>query len=623
MCGLSGFVDFNKKITHAELEISCNSIAHRGPDDSDAVVFNTPYAIVGLGHRRLAILDLSPLGHQPMYSNDRSVIIILNGEIYNFKEIRLELAQYGHQFLSHSDTEVVLKAYQQFGMDCLSKFIGMFSIVIYDTTLQKVFLIRDRAGVKPLYYYFADGCLLFASELKAFHQYPKFKKKIDPVAVSLYFKYGYIKAPYSIFKNTHKLLPGYFATLNLTDQSLQLAQYWNVLDYYQKPAIAVTEAEAIKQLDQLCTSAFQYRMVSDVPVGVFLSGGYDSSLLAAVLQKNTTNKIKTFTIGFEDAVYNEAHHAKKVAAHLGTDHQEYYCTTKEAQEIIPTLPFFYDEPFGDSSAIPTMLVSRFARQQVTVALSADGGDELFAGYSRYNKLEKIYKLQQLLPSFIKKAAGGLLASIPGTSMRQQKMGMLLQAESLVAASDLLSANFLNTDLKKLISAPALHKVSLNDINSIAGLDFINTLLAADYKTYLPDDILTKVDRATMSVGLEGREPLLDHRIIEWAAQLPSNLKYNKGNKKFLLKQLVHQYLPEAIMNRPKMGFAIPYGHWLRNDLKDLFLATVNKETLDKQNILNTDYVLGLRDAFLAKKNNNDWQIWLIFMFLLWWNEWMN
>jgi len=558
-----------------------------------------------------------------MFSDDGSVVIVLNGEIYNFKEIRIELEEKGHHFLSNSDTEVVLKAYQQFGTDCLGRFIGMFSIAVYDVNLQKVFLIRDRPGVKPLYYYFANGCLLFASELKAFHQFPNFKKEIDDDAVSLYFKYGYVKAPYSIFKNTHKLLPGYFATVNLKDQSLQLTQYWNVLDYYNKPIIAIDEPEALDQLEALCTSAFQYRMVSDVPVGVFLSGGYDSSLLAAILQKNNTSKISTFTIGFKDEFFNEANHSKNVAKHLGTNHNEYYCTTKEAQEIIPSLPYFYDEPFGDSSAIPTILVSRFAREQVTVALSADGGDEIFAGYSRYDQLSRIIKAQKKLPALVKKGSAKIILSFPGVNMRYQKIAALLTQKNLLTTSDLISTHFLRHDLKKLIQKYPLDDIPLNNVGSIPDYGFINTLLTADYKTYMPDDILTKVDRATMSVGLEGREPFLDHRIIEWAAQLPVELKYNNGNKKYLIKKLTHKYLPVEMMDRPKMGFGIPFGKWLREDLKPLLLATVNEESLSRQYILNKKYVLNLMDDYLAGKLKEDWQVWLIFIFMLWWKEWMN
>jgi asparagine synthase (glutamine-hydrolysing) len=622
MCGICGCIDFNKKVTHQQLIASCNSIKHRGPDDTDTAFFETAQATIGLGHRRLAILDLSPLGHQPMYSDDGQVIIILNGEIYNFKEIRHELELSGHRFKSNSDTEVVIKAYQQFGLDCISRLIGMFSVIIYDAALQKIFLIRDRPGVKPLYYYYADGCLLFASELKAFHQFSIFKKEIDDRAVSLYFKYGYIKAPYSIFKNAHKLLPGHFATLNLKDQSLQLTQYWNVLDYYSKPVVPVDEKEALDHLERLCISAFQYRMVSDVPVGVFLSGGYDSSLVTAILQTNSINKIKTFTIGFEDATFNEADHAKKVAQYLGTSHTEYYCTTKEAQEIIPSLPYYYDEPFGDSSAIPTMLVSRLAKKQVTVALSADGGDEIFAGYNRYDKLTLISKMQKKIPHFIRKGGADLLVSLPGINRRQKKMASLLTQKKLLATSDLLNTHFLKNDLEQLLKNNSFYNIALNDDDSIPAYNFLNTLLSADYKVYLPDDILAKTDRATMSAGLEGREPLLDHRIIEWAAQLPLHLKYNNGDKKYLLKKLTHKYLPAEIMDRPKMGFGIPFGKWLKGDLKPLVLETLNEQNLSKQDVLNKIYVLKLTNEYYSGKEKEDWKVWLVFMFMLWWKEWM-
>ncbi len=622
MCGISGFIDFNKKITKAQLTSACNSITHRGPDDGDTAFFETAEAFIGLGHRRLSILDLSPLGHQPMYSTDKTIAVIFNGEIYNFSEIKKELIAKGHQFISHSDTEVIIKAYQQYGLECLKLFIGMFSIIIYDAVIKKIFLIRDRPGVKPLYYYYADDCLLFASELKVFHQFVPFKKEINEDAVSLFFKYGYIKAPHSIFKNTFKLLPGHYATLNLKDKSLEQTEYWSVLDAYKKSEIKIDEQEALKQLDSLCTSAFQYRMVSDVPVGIFLSGGYDSSLVAAILQKNTTNKIKTFTIGFKDAAFNEAEHAKKVANYLGTEHNEYYCTTKEAQDIIPTLPYFYDEPFGDSSAIPTILVSRFAREQVTVALSADGGDEIFAGYSRYDQLSRIYKVQQKVPALLKKLGAKAINILPAKSMRQVKIASLLTQTNLLSTSDLVSSHFLVEDLKQLISSFSQHDLNLNELNSIPDLGFINTLLAADYKTYLPDDILTKIDRAAMSVGLEGREPWLDHRIIEWAARLPVELKYNKGNKKYLLKQLTHQYLPEQLMNRPKMGFGIPFDKWMKGDLKPMVLATINETSLSQQNILNKEYVLNLLNNYYEGRSKEDWQIWLIFMFMLWWKEWM-
>ncbi len=623
MCGINGFCDFNKHLQKGDLENANRVLQHRGPDDGDAVVFNTIDANIGLGHKRLSIIDLSSLGHQPMYSDDNQIVIVLNGEIYNFKEIRATLEDEGYSFKSNSDTEVIIKAYQQYGITCLEKFIGMFAFVLYDAAKQDIFLVRDRAGVKPLYYYFADGCLLFASELKAFHQYNIFKKEIEPKAVSLYLSYGYIKEPYSIFKNTYKLSPGHYATLNLATQQLQLTQYWNVLDYYNKPTIKISEREAKEHLEKLLTSAFEYRMVSDVPVGVFLSGGYDSSLVTAILQKNSMNKIKTFTVGFQDEKYNEAPYAKQVANYLGTDHNEYYCSAKEAQEIIATLPYYYDEPFGDSSAIPTILVSRFARQQVTVALSADAGDEIFAGYSRYDQMMKIKRIKKYIPSVVEKASSSILQQLQVNGSRYAKLGEILSAATDVDISNTLSRHFTIRQVSALLNNTEKFSEPLIEIDNIpSNSDFINTVLAADYKTYLVGDILTKVDRATMSVGLEGREPFLDHRIVEWAAQLPSALKYNNGNKKYLLKELAHQYIPKAIMDRPKMGFGIPLNKWMKGELRPLVLETISRKNLQKHGLFNEDKIINFRDSYLASNTNDTSKLWLILMFQLWWNEWM-
>jgi asparagine synthase (glutamine-hydrolysing) len=365
-------------------------------------------------------------------------------------------------------------------------------------------------------------------------------------------------------------------------------------------------------------------MVSDVPVGVFLSGGYDSSLVTAILQKNSMHKIKTFTIGFEEERFNEADHAKRVANYLGSDHHEYYCSTTEAQEIIPTLSHFYDEPFGDSSALPTILVSKFARKHVTVALSADAGDEIFAGYGRYDQLVKINNIKRYVPSFLATASAKLLEQIPFLdNPRYHKLGEILSAGGEVDISDSLSRHFTARHVGQLLNTAKGFKARLIDEkNTPSKSDFINTVLAADYKTYLADDILTKLDRATMSVGLEGREPFLDQRIIEWAAQLPSSLKYNSGSKKYLLKKLTHRYLPVNIMDRPKMGFGIPVNKWLRGDLKPLVLDIISSKNLQKHNLLNEEVVIQLRDRYLANSTSDTAQLWLILMFQMWWNEWM-
>ena len=631
MCGLTGFCDFNKNLSLTELQKATECLQHRGPDGNGTAIFKTQEATIGLGHRRLSILDLSSQGSQPMYSDDKSVVIILNGEVYNFLEIRKELKLLGHSFHSDSDTEVIIKAYQQYGINAVHKFIGMFAFALYDIKEQVIYFLRDRAGVKPLYYYYKNDCLLFASELKSIYTFPVFEKKINEEAVSLFFKYAYIRAPHTIFKNTYKVQPGHYIKIDLSNKKVDEIKYYDVLDYYNKPKLKISEADALDEVENLFTSAFQYRMVSDVPVGIFLSGGYDSSVVAAVLQKNNSQKLKTFTIGFHEEKYNEAPHAKKVAEYIGTDHNEYYCTTKEAQDIFPLLADIYDEPFGDSSGIPTILVSRFARKQVTVALSADGGDEIFAGYNRYPQLNRLNNLFTKTPEVLRTVIANILPAVPFKSipgLRRKapafsKLEEILKSDDPNTISDTLSKHYTNRDLTKLL--PRFNQgINLyNDIGKINNQnDFINTVLALDYKTYMVDDILVKVDRATMSVGLEGREPLLDHRIIEFVAQLPSELKYKNGTKKYLLKTIAHKYIPKELLDRPKTGFGLPVYEWLKTDMKDLLFNYINEDQLSKHDFINAGNAIKLRDEFIAGKNNNETQIWLLLMFQMWWNRWM-
>lgn len=386
MCGISGFVDFAKNSNQQLLEKMNRIMAHRGPDGEGYAMYQTNNAVIGLGHRRLSIIDLSEGGKQP--KSYKNLHITFNGEIYNYLEIKKRLEDKGHIFNSHSDTEVVLHAYEEWGLEAVQQFVGMFAFVIYDDIANKLIAYRDRAGVKPFFYYYNNNVFLFASELKALMQHPAFEKNIDLNAAAIFLQIGYIPAPHSIFNNTYKLKPGHYLQLDFAAKNLSVAQYWNVYDAYNKPLLNISFEEALLETEKIITSACQYRMVSDVPVGVFLSGGYDSSCVTALLQKNNTEKIKTFTIGVPDDGLNEAPFAKEIATYLGTDHTEYYCTHKEAIDIIPQLPFFYDEPFADSSAIPTTLVSKIAREKVIVALSADAGDEVFAGYNRYDYLIK-------------------------------------------------------------------------------------------------------------------------------------------------------------------------------------------------------------------------------------------
>jgi asparagine synthase (glutamine-hydrolyzing) len=631
MCGLTGFCDFNKKLNLTSCRNATNVLKHRGPDNGNQELFDLPHVSIGLGHRRLSILDLSVNGNQPMYSENKSIAIILNGEIYNFSEIRKSLEVLGYKFNSNSDTEVIIKAYEEWGIQAVQKFIGMFAFVLVDLKKNMVYLLRDRPGVKPMYYYYKEDCILFASELKALHQYENFKKEIDHAGINFFFKYGYIPAPHTIFKNTYKLTPGNYLQINLLTKQVQKHEYWNVADHYNKPKLDISEREAEEHTEKLFTSAFEYRMVSDVPVGVFLSGGYDSSVVTAILQKNSSKKIKTFTIGFHEKKYNEAPYAKQVARYLGTEHNEYYCTTREAQDIFPLLADIYDEPFGDSSAIPTILVSRFARKQVTVALSADGGDEIFAGYNRYPQLNTINRARSMLPGILRSAISNILPAIPfkhlpllnKKSMAFSKLEEILTSDDLNSIADTLSKHYTDKELINLLPAFNPDIKLYNDVPSVNNEnDFINTLLALDYKTYMVDDILTKVDRATMSVALEGREPLLDHRIIEFVAQLPSELKYRQGVKKYLLKKIAHKYIPENLLNRPKSGFGLPVYEWFKNDLKDYLFYYINEKELAKHNLINTKYAIKIRDEFISGKNREETQIWMLLMFQMWWDRWM-
>ncbi|MEO6539919.1 MAG: asparagine synthase (glutamine-hydrolyzing) [Ferruginibacter sp.] len=634
MCGISGFTDFNKRTERAVLEKMNRMLAHRGPEGDGYGMYEHPNATIGLGHRRLSIIDLSAGGSQP--KSFGTLHLTFNGEIYNYAEIKKELEQKGHQFESHSDSEVILHAYTEWGSAALQRFIGMFALVMYDEANQKLFCCRDRAGVKPLFYYWKNGLFLFGSELKALLQHPEFTKEIDVDAAAAFMQYGYVPAPHCIFNDTYKLKPGHFLELDLVKQSIAEHQYWNVYDAYNKPTLKIDLPEAIEETEKLLISAFQYRMVSDVPVGVFLSGGYDSSCVTALLQANNTEKIKTFTIGVPDAGLNEAPFAKEIAKHLGTDHTEYYCTQKEALEIVPQLPFFYDEPFADSSAIPTSLVSKIAREKVTVALSADAGDEIFAGYNRYDYMLKYGKKLQRIPGFMRKGAAAMMDLVPADSIpvlnkkylfhsRYEKLKSLLRDPSEERFFKGMSRHMDDKHINKLFKHRVVDVETAFDSRELTPENYsiLNYMMAIDYQTYLVDDILQKVDRATMSVSLEGREPFLDQRVIEWAAQLPMEYKYNKGNKKFIIKEIVHKYLPKEIMDRPKMGFGIPIANWLQNDLKPFVDCYFDEAFIHRQNIFNNDEIQRIKRSFYEGKIERAEKIWFLLMFQMWYDKWMN
>jgi asparagine synthase (glutamine-hydrolysing) len=632
MCGITGFIDYKKNSTEEILKNQSDTLAHRGPDGEGQIIISTDKALIGLGHRRLSIIDLTEAGRQPMQY--QHLTIVFNGEIYNYAEIEKELQAEGHVFKGHSDTEMILHAYSVWGIECIQKFIGMFAFALYDEQKQQLFCVRDRAGVKPFFYYFKDDVFLFGSELKSMLAHPAFQKEINKDAVASFMQLGYVPTPHCIWQHTYKIKPGHFLIFSIKDGTYKTTQYWNVYDGYNKPKLKIGFEEAKEETEKLLQNACEYRMVADVPVGVFLSGGYDSTTVAALLQKDRTEKIKTFTIGVPDAGLNEAPYAKDIARHLGTDHTEYYCTEKEALELIPNLPYYYDEPFADSSAIPTTLVSRIAREQVTVALSADAGDEVFAGYNKYDYLSRYGKKMNNLPGFARKAMAGMMDMVSAEKIpvlnkkylfasRYEKVKNLLKDPSLLNLTLSLSQQYNNQNIQNLF----LHKVqSLPTAFESRELkkEFFGDLsfmMVVDYQNYLPDDILQKVDRATMSVSLEGREPFLDHRVIEWAAQLPDEFKYYKGNKKYILKEINKKYIPESLMDRPKMGFGIPIEKWLTDDLKDLVHAYCAPALVSSQQVFKPEVINKLVQDFYAGKKELALKVWYLLMFQMWLAKW--
>lgn len=632
MCGISGFVDFKRTDYDADEIIGrmTDTIAYRGPDDSGIFTSRFGDATVGFGHRRLSILDLSPLGHQPYHFED--LTLIYNGEVYNFKEVREKLIAKGYKFASNSDTEVIIKAYQAYGIRCIDQFIGMFAFALLDKGKQKIFLVRDRAGVKPLYYYMHQDLILFGSELKIFTAHPAFKKTLNYNSLGLYFQYSYIPAPHTIYENAHKLEPGHILEIDLATKATNKYAYWNVYDFYNKPKLNISYQEAEQELEAILKSALQYRLVSDVPVGVFLSGGYDSTAVAGILQKNQTQKLRTFTIGFDDKKFDEAPHARRVAKYLGTDHTEYYCTHKEAFDIIPSLPDIYDEPLGDNSIIPTTLVSQVAARHVKVALSADGGDEIFGGYSKYRMALRLTQgmYSWLMTTMSKGMSIVNPKFIPGSSRafnfqtRFAKMKLIWASQDPLTAMKVISQFNTDQELTQRLKHPFKLEYSAFDSDEEIGdtNDLTNKMLAMDFKTFLVDNNLTKVDRATMSVSFEGREPLLDHRITEFAAQLPSAYKLKDKNTKIILKNIVHKYVPAEIMDRPKMGFVVPIMGWFRNELKSLVIDNINEDVLNKNDIFNTKDVIDMRDRYLNGQPVNIQKLWHVLLFQMWHKRWI-
>jgi asparagine synthase (glutamine-hydrolysing) len=629
MCGITGYIDFSKKSSKEILEKMVNALKHRGPDDQGIKIYEDDLAQIGFGQSRLAIIDLSAAGHQPMFLNQFA--IVLNGEIYNYKEIKADLIKIGHQFVSESDTEVVLHAFQEWGINCVHQFIGMFAFVIYDTKLNKLYLCRDRAGVKPLFYYWKNGLFLFASELKAMHQHPCFEAEISKEALSLYLQYGYIQGPLSIFDHCFKMEPGTWKIIDIKKRTFEKQRYWDVRKVYEQPIYKMDYEEAKTQTEELLKSACNYRMVADVPVGIFLSGGYDSTAVTAILQQSSKEKLNTFTIGFPQGA-DEAPFAEQVASVLGTNHTTYNCTHEDAKAIIPDLAFYYDEPCSDISTIPTLLVSKIAREHVTVALSADGGDEVFAGYSGYSQiLERLQTLQRV-PGFAESGVAFMSKRIAnvlpdfGVELRHKLSGIAKILDTSkgqrIARMVENSSKMPDDVVSKLINQEALSK------NPIYYEDFsrVNTenanILLLDYLTTLPDLLLVKVDRASMATSLESREPLLDHRLLEFAARLPMSFKLDGKNGKRILKDIVHKYVDKDIMDRPKMGFDLPIYKWLREDLSYLIDEFLSPKCVKEYGCFNAEQVSKIVTSFRAGTLRYESIIWRLIHFQMWYKRWM-
>ena len=642
MCGIVGFktnMQFNR--LRESLPEATSKLNHRGPNDS-GLFFDENHG-VGLGHRRLSVIDLSNAGRQPMESDDKRVRIVYNGEVYNFKEIRRTLRELGHSFRTDTDTEVVLNAYCQWGIDCLKRFTGMFALGVWDQNEKCLFLARDRMGIKPLFYYLSGGALLFASELKALMSLSTFPRNLDYDAIPLFFHYQYIPAPRTVFRNTFKLLPGHFA--RFSEGRLQTRPYWKIPEpQWDEKLPLPKEEDALEKLDCLLTDAVSDRLISDVPLGGLLSGGIDSSMVVALMQKVSQTPVKTFSIGFNEPGFDEAPWAAKTAAHLKTDHTSFYATPGEALAVIPHLPEIYDEPFADPSAVPTFLVSKLAGSRVTVALSGDGGDEQFAGYVRYWSTRAMAGASGWLPEWVGNPLGAALKKIPVSWIDQQyiqwrrflprKFNVANFPDKWQKLVDLLEGGDLQSLYRKTIHIWPKEMLPVLLHQDLAASQYEKTfgesenwpvlsqLMRVDQKTYLPDDMLTKVDRASMAVSLEVRVPLLDHRVVEFTSSLPDHLKYQRGKGKYLLRKLLSRYVPEALFDRPKMGFGVPIEKWFRGELKEMLSDYLSASRLKKEGLFDLRCVETQLKEHLSGKANHCYRLWAILMWEMWRERWL-
>ena len=642
MCGLAGFwhpdASSAQAVLHDTVGRMADAIAHRGPDDRGT--WADADAGVALGFRRLAILDLSPTGHQPMLSPDGRYVVVFNGEIYNYQDLRTELEGHGARFRGTSDTEVMLAGIVRWGAAAtIARLWGMFAIALWDRHERTLWIARDRLGKKPLYYGWSDGTFLFGSELKALRAHPACPTRVSAQALASFLRFAYVPSPHCIYDGLHKLLPGSYAVIR-QGQAPQVTRFWDARTVALEGAAhqsRLDDAAAVAELDELLRDATRRRMVADVPLGAFLSGGIDSSAVVALMQAESGRAVRTFTIGFAEGGYDEAKDAVAVAAHLGTTHSELYVSPDEARAVIPRLADIYDEPFADSSQIPTFLVSQMARHDVTVALSGDGGDEVFGGYNRYLWAPKIVAKTAAYPRWARRALARSLTAVSpaawdtlgrlagggaSTALGQRALGD--KVHKLGAALAAKSADELYLSLVSQWQTPPVIGASatecpllLQDASVYAAApDFVDRMMLVDTMTYLPDDILTKVDRASMAVGLEARAPLLDHRVMEWAWRQPRSRRIRDGQGKWALRQVLRRYVPDALIDRPKSGFAVPVHAWLRGPLRDWAEDLLSEVSL-RDSLLDRMPVRRAWHEHLSGRANHLPRLWTVLMWQAW------
>lgn len=649
MCGIAGFLEAagrsgNRDMQGVVLGMT-NRLRHRGPDDVG--IWTDEEAGIALGHRRLSILDLSPEGHQPMRSACGRYVISFNGEIYNFKALRAELESFGYTFRGHSDTEVMLSCISHWGIfSALKRFNGMFAFALWDRQERRLHLTRDRLGEKPLYYGWLGRTLVFGSELKALHAHPDFDQTIDRDALRQFVVHNYVPAPRSIYRGIYKVPPANLITFEWGEAGAvpSTIPYWSLAGAAEQglaDPFTGSDGEAVDHLDTLLRDAVKLRMESDVPLGAFLSGGIDSSTIVALMQAQSSQPVRTFTIGFHERGFNEAKEAMEVARHLGTAHTELYVTSEEALGVIPRLPTLYDEPFSDQSQIPTYLVSGLARRDVTVALSGDGGDELFGGYGRYFESNRVWRSIGWLPPSVralialamkrvpKQAWQGLFRSLNGVlpaAIRHLNVGNkvhtvadLMAASTSAAVYAYLTAQWRDLDALMAATSESPGRES-NGLPWKTMPTMWHSMMYADTMSYLPDDILAKVDRASMGVSLEARVPLLDHRVVEFAWRLPLEMKIRDGRGKWILRRLLDQHVPAALIERPKMGFGVPIDSWLRGPLREWAEELLDEKRLRDQGFFNPEPIRSKWDEHLSGASNGQYPLWAILMFQAWLEE---